>query len=606
MNQLACIQSQRNKVTALLRQAKSNFITAQNQDLSKPRLQKLIGCLRRSPSRAVPDLTTHGQTLPDPTRKATALNEFFVEQSRRSVQGSGIVPSLTTNPNVTTPLTDLSTSEEEVVGLLKQLDAHKSPGHDGIPTRVLKEAASELAPSLCHLFNLSLSHAVLPQDWRDATVTPIFKKGNPHLPANYRPICLLSVTSKILERIVHARLYSHVSQYLPHHQSGFRCHNGTELQLARLYHDISARRDEGQAVIACFFDLSKAFDRVWHQGLLHKLQHDGVRGQALAWITAYLAGRRQRVQVDGSMSEWLPFPAGVPQGSVLGPLLFLAYTIDLPDACTNSHTSCSQFANDTALIASSNSFSDSHHSLQDAGTAAATWLSTWHLLVNVDKTAVMAFHHSNRPPPPLPPITLNSKYLSVVKKQRHLGVIFQHNLQWTSHIIQALAKAGKTLHMLRRLRSTISPEALVHLYKTYVRPILEYASIVTTPLSQTLMDKLERFRRRAARICLRVPLFNPVNHSLLLHKLSLPSLFCRRKLKHILFIHSIHHKYAPPHILAVSTSYSSTPYQLRHSRIYHLPTSHTDRHRDSQLHAAMYYLTYCLALLLKPLVTVTC
>ena len=252
-------------------------------------------------------------------------------------------------------------------------------------------------------------------------------------------------------------------------------------------------------MLACFFDLSKAFDRVWHEGLLYKLHCYGVHGQALTWITAYLTGRRQRVQVDGEVSEWLQIPAGVPQGSVLGPLLFLAYTIDLPDFCITANTSCSQFADDTALVASASSFDVAHDHLQRAVTNAATWLSTWHLLVNVDKTVVMVFHHNNRPPPYQPNISLNGQILNVVKQQRHLGVIFQHNLQWSGHINHALGKASKSLHLLRRLRSSLSPEALCHIFKSYIRPIVEYANTTTTPLSQEASDSLERLQRRAAR-----------------------------------------------------------------------------------------------------------
>ena len=151
---------------------------------------------------------------------------------------------------------------------------------------------------------------------------------------------------------MHRALYKHLDKYLPAEQSGFRQKDGTKLQLGRLVHDITLDSDDHQHVYACFFDLSKAFDRVWHAGLLKKLEQYGVRGQALQWLTHYLTDRRERVHIATATSPWLSIPAGVLQGSVLSPLLFLAYTIDLPSACAAPNSRCSLFADDTAVVAS--------------------------------------------------------------------------------------------------------------------------------------------------------------------------------------------------------------------------------------------------------------
>ena len=182
-------------------------------------------------------------------------------------------------------------------------------------------------------------------------MTPICKKrGNQQVATNYRPISLLSVLSKCLEKLVFKALYSHLDQFLPIHQSGFRQRDSTAYQLAQLVHRLATAGDKGNITLAYFYDLSKAFDRVWHKGLLAKLHHFRVGGHALAWITStdYLSDRRQCVRIRNSTSSWLPVSAGVPQGSVLGPLLFLAYTIDLPN-CVRHPTQCNQFADETAL-----------------------------------------------------------------------------------------------------------------------------------------------------------------------------------------------------------------------------------------------------------------
>ena len=345
--------------------------------------------------------------------------------------------------------------------------------------------------------------------------------------------------------MVYNRLYSHIQQHLPTHQSGFRQCDGTELQLARNNHEISAHRDSGHHVSACFFDLSKAFDRVWHPGLLKKLSHYGVEAEAHIWLTGYLSGRRQRVQVDGTVSPWLGVPAGVPQGSVLGPLLFLTYTIDLPNACINDDTTCSQFADDTALIASTSSPQQTEQQLQRAVTSAAKWLNDWHLLVNIDKTVTMTFYHNNRPPAHLPTIFLNDSPLKTVRQQRHLGVIFQHNLQWSTHVNNIINKSLKVLHISTKLRNSLNSSALSYLYCTYIRPILEYAGIAVTPLPHNILDRLESIQHKAARICLHLPLFSPIDHFSLLHRLQLSTLFSRRRIKQLLLSHSIFHHYAP-------------------------------------------------------------
>ena len=172
----------------------------------------------------------------------------------------------------------------------------------------------------------------------------------------------------------------------------------------------------------------------------------------------------------------------------MGPLLFIAYTIDLPKSCINTYTTCSQFADDTALLSAHPDYATAHRHLQSSVSSAAKWLATWHLLVNVDKTVIMAFHHANRPPPFQPTVLLNGKALAVVCKQRHLGVIIQQDLKWTAHLDHVLSKASKSLHQLRRLRSTINSNALCFLYSTYIRPVIEYATLAVTPLSTTQSD----------------------------------------------------------------------------------------------------------------------
>ena len=607
---------QRNLTSTLMRKAKSDFVlrttstsnttqleptthalstpntTTQHQtsplsqpSVSPPKLHQLMKRLKVQQRKQLPDLHHNNVTHSTPADKATALNEFFIAESRKSVGNSDEPIPPIVAPEVTDDhLTNILTTPEEVCTILRSLDSSKSAGDDGIPTRLLKEVASEICTSLSFLFNLSFTRGELPQMWREATITPVHKKGTQTSPTNYRPISLISVIAKVQERIVHKRLYAHVEPHLPNEQSGFRKKDGTELQLLRLVHEISAAKDNGDAVSACFFDLSKAFDRVWHKGLLEKLKHLGVRSQAHDWISSYLCNRRQRVRVADTTSPWLPIPAGVPQGSVLGPLLFLIYTYDLPTSCTNTHTKCSQFADDTALITTHKDPVQAQEHLQQAITSAGAWLQSWHLLVNAGKTVVMSFQRTQTLQ-----LTLHKTTLKQVSSHRHLGLTIQSDLRWNEHVQTKISKAQRSLAILMKIRGTIHTNALTLIYTTYIRPILEYATLATSNMTTTLQDKLERFQRRACRVCLRLPMFQPVNHTSLLFQLSLDTLSSRRHYRQVTLAHTLHMGTVPPHLLNPHfCPLAKRPtIQLRRTRTYELPTTKTTRHRDSPINIAL-------------------
>lgn len=598
----------RNEVTAAIRQAKSEYVLSfdqntvcedtcnqanrrsrsHNQRLNVPRLHEFLRCFTRKKDSFIPDLLTEGNPPANcDADKADTLNKFFVQQAanhssqEEEENNSIILPE----PPVKTILTDLTIEAKDVRKALRQLDVTKSPGSDGIPTRLLKLLANEITAEVHFLFSLSVSSSTFPDEWKLSTVAPIFKgRGSRQAPTNYRPISLLCILSKVLERLVYRQLYKHLDGFLPTCQSGFRQNDSASLQLSRLLHQIAEGLELGNHAMVCFFDLSKAFDRVWHHGLLMKLSHLGIQGNALAWLENYLTGRQQRVRVNGHHSSWLSVTAGVPQGSVLGPLLFIAYTSDLPLAVTNGFTETDLFADDTMLTSIHPSAEQCVSLLQESIKQVTVWLSTWHLSINATKTVIMKF--GRRSSASNLHLTIDNDQLREESSQRHLGLYISSDLHWRKHIETTLAKATPLLGVLSKLRSSLSLKALSTFYLLYIRPVIEYSSVAFVSLPCTLRDRLETFQRRAAKIILGKPLFQHYDHDHLLTELSWPTLDSRRRFLSTLLGHALAHGSAPNHLLDASFPRRNTGRTLRTTQYFQTPIPKTCYFSNSPLFTA--------------------
>ena len=258
----------------------------------------------------------------------------------------GVLPKV--RKYVKTPLTHINITTPGVTKLLKNIKTSKASGPDNIPNMVLKECAAELAPGVTCLFQESINSGKLPADWTGANIAPIFKKGDRHRAENYRPVSLTSVLSKLLEHIICHSMMTHFqkNEVLTDLNHGFRSGYSPETQLAVTIDDLAKKLDNGLQTDVVILDFSKAFDTVPHDRLLHKLNAYGIRGQLLTWMTSFLTSRKMRVVVDGESSSEAAVISGVPQGTVLGPILFLVHINDLPD-CVSS--SVQLFADDCLL-----------------------------------------------------------------------------------------------------------------------------------------------------------------------------------------------------------------------------------------------------------------
>ena len=323
--------------------------------------------------------------------RATYLNTYFATVF---TQEDGVSPSF---PDIAQKLMpEIIIKEEDIFQLLRELKVDKAMGPDGLCPRILVEAKDDLVHPLKMLFCKSLNQGELPCDWKDAVVIPIFKKGKRDMPQNYRPVSLTCVVCKIMEKIVRNALVDHMvkNRLLSESQFGFVPGLSFALQLLVCMERWTKVLDDGGQVNVIYTDYSKAFDTVSHQKLLKKLHGLGVRGNTWIWIKSFLKDRRQKVKVEESFSDWVKVSSGVPQGSVLGPVLFLAYINDLPESIPGE--SVNHFADDTKLDKTITTSGDAL-TLQQSLSKMVEWSKKWSLNLNSSKCKVL--HISRRPNP---------------------------------------------------------------------------------------------------------------------------------------------------------------------------------------------------------------
>ncbi|CAB4043417.1 Hypothetical predicted protein, partial [Paramuricea clavata] len=325
-----------------------------------------------------------GEKASTPSAKADMFNKFFASVFQKSDHGTEI------NHDVFHPRVDelhnLHVTVEDILSVLKAINPSKASGPDQIPGRILKECANEIAPSLTQIINLSLRIGMLPKEWKWANVVPVFKRGDVENVTNYRPISLLSVVEKVVERCVFDKFFPFIASRVYHLQHGFMKGRSTVTQLLEIVHLLTKSIDEkGQTDIA-FLDFSKAFDSVSHLSMMDKLYAAGIRGSLLKWFGSYLHDRKQRVVLDGKCSEWLDVTSGVPQGSILGPALFVLFINDMPDVISESGT-LALFADDAKCLRTINSDADCVALQRDLNNLT-TWSAEWKLPFNIDKCTI--------------------------------------------------------------------------------------------------------------------------------------------------------------------------------------------------------------------------
>ena len=343
---------------------------------------------RRRDNIGVSPLKEGGKLFSDPVTKARILLTQF--KSVFTIDDGTQLPSM---PSSYPSCPKIEITTPGVTKLLRNLKPGKAPGPDCLPNVVLKTCADHIAPILSLVYQRSIDSGELPVDWLSANISAAFKKGNRHLPENYRPISLTSIPCKILEHIICSHLHKHFENHkiLTNLNHGFRSGFSCETQLLTTANDLLQSFDQNKQVDVAIFDFSKAFDTVPHQKLLHKLSSYGVHGTTLSWLTSFLTKRTMRVVLEGSASESTSVDSGVPQGTVLGPLLFLCHINDLPDSVTSK---VRLFADDCLLYREINSIKD-HISLKEDLKQLEVWAHTWGMRFNASKCYILSINRTS-------------------------------------------------------------------------------------------------------------------------------------------------------------------------------------------------------------------
>ena len=419
----------------------------------------------------------------------------------------------------------------------------------------------------------------MPNIYKQGNVSPIFKKADPSDPTNYRPISLLSCVGKLMERCVFKYIYNFIinNNILTKLQSGFIRGDSTTNQLLYIYNDFCKAIDEGKEVRVVFCDISKAFDRVWHRGLLHKLYHIGIRGDLLNWFKNYLMNRQQRVVLNNTNSDWMSLSAGVPQGSILGPLLFLIYINDIVNDIASQ---IRLFADDTSIYIIVDNPVASAAAINSDLQLINAWSKSWLVDFNPTKTESLIISRKNIKPYH-PDVSMNDVVIKNVEIHKHLGLTFSNDGKWNSHIALTVSKAWKRIGLLRSFKFLLNRSCLEKLYISFIRPILEYSDSVWDNCSQEQKNDIESVQTEAARIVTgATKLCNITN---MYNDLKWESLSSRRSKHKLLIFYKMFHGITPSYLSNLIPTNSQNRYNLRNNSNVPLIHARTQLYKNSFL-----------------------
>ena len=427
--------------------------------------------------------------------------------------------------DIPTMIDTVKIDQDMVRKKLHKLDPSKSIGPDKVHPRILKELIDTIKTPLTIIFNATLTKGTIPDIWKQGNISAIHKKGDKRQASNYRPVSLTSVVCKLQESILRDNIIAHMKKHnmFSKNQYGFVSGRSTTLQLLHVLEEWTEWLDGGGSLDVCYMDFMKAFDTVPHRRLAAKISSYNIKGKLLRWIESFLSNRKQRVQVNGASSDWAKVDSGIPQGSVLGPLLFVIYINDLPETVRSR---VKLYADDTKLYRRIRATEDEDIFQADIN-SLQEWSDKWLLRFHPDKCKTMTVGNRQEVPANYYMTTNDGRRVALAKtsKEKDMGVIWDDELNFREELTSRVQKANNIMGVIRRTYVHLDESTFKLLFKSLVRPHLEYGAPVWDPHYKKDKGLLEGVQRRATS---QIPSLKELPYTERLSKLGLPTLRFRR------------------------------------------------------------------------------
>ena len=481
----------------------------------------------------------------DPRLVANKFNQYFInvadKLSNKIASKNTKFQDYLKNPNKSNIFLK-ETTPDEIKSIIKDMNVNKSGDIYDISPKFVKLAGDEISILTTVIFNKSISEGVFPDKMKIAKVIPLHKAGSGLLVSNYRPISLLPIFSKIFERFMYNRVIEFINKHeiLNQNQFGFQKNKSTELAIASIISQISNSFGNKESAYCIFLDFAKAFDTVNHEILLNKLQYYGINGMALSWFKSYLSNRTQFTEVNDTLSEIDYIKCGVPQGSILGPLLFLLYINDITES--SEILKFFLFADDTTVFYSDKTNSETENKLNFELNKISEWLAANKLSLNVGKSSFMNFSLNNKK---ANSINLNMNSIKIQEKEvvKYLGTLIDNKLNWKHHIQYIKTKLSKSIGILCRIRHFATKTILTSLYYSFIQSYIDYNLLNWSSTCATNLNPIRLTIKKAIRL---ISFENKFEHtSPLFKKIGILPLDLQIKHKQAVFMWKLHNGIIP-------------------------------------------------------------